>query len=50
MHSLRKTFDREIHGNIIYIVHEIARIFSEIDRPPDFNANLSTNIVLNVVS
>ena len=25
-------------------------IFSEIDRPPDFNENLSTNIVLNVVS
>ena len=26
------------------------RIFSEIDRPPDFNEILSTNIVLNVVS
>ena len=25
-------------------------IFSEIDRLPDFNENLSTNIVLNVVS
>ena len=28
----------------------IWRIFSEIDRPLDFNENLSTNIVLDVVS